>query len=296
MKELPDFTLPPVKELHYFDRKRKYPSPNKLAVTHLYKRLLNPEWTKQAIGSLINETKSRKFKNTGWLLNWYFSNYNDDWYLSLFDSYKGITGEITPDYSILNEANIKKMYDVAPNAKIIFLLRNPIQRAWSHYKFNKFVLDHADLNSKELDIQEIIYFINKDGQEKRSNYIQTLNRYTNFYPKEQILIGFFDSIKKNPENLLADIVDFIGGDSSNISNHCNLMTKNNASPTIEMPGEIEAYLKSRYYPMIKELSMTYGSYFDRWYNTLYSNNNEKKSNEVLKPSIALGKQKKISKS
>ena len=45
-------TLPPIKELHYFDRSVDYLSPNFLATTSLTSRLLNPIWTIKALKKL----------------------------------------------------------------------------------------------------------------------------------------------------------------------------------------------------------------------------------------------------
>ena len=53
----------------------------------------------------------------------------------------------------------------------------------------------------------------------------TLKKYSKFYPKDQILIGFYDVINDNPEKSLSDIVEFLGGNVSEISTNCNLTKK-----------------------------------------------------------------------
>ena len=289
LNELPEFSLPPIKEFHYFDRSREYPSPNKLSHTFLYRRLLDFGWTKKAVRSLFRAFRERDYKKVKWLANWHFSNYNDDWYLSLFNSLKGITGEVTPDYSILKEQDIEEMYSLIPNAKIIFLLRNPVERVWSHYRYDKYKLKHPDLDKQKIGLTEVKYFVNKDGVELRTNYFQTLERYKEFYSRDQVIIGFYDALKDNPVELLSAIVSYLGGDASKISTKCNLNTRNKVSRKVEMPSDVEDYLKEKYYPQVKVLSETYGSYFTKWYDDLYDGNKTEKMRKMLKPAFTLSK-------
>lgn len=287
LNELSEFSLPPIKEFHYFDRSREYPSPNKLSHTFLYRRLLDYSWTKESVKFLFRAIKKGNYKKAKWLANWYFSNYNDEWYLSLFDSLEGIKGEVTPDYSILNEQDIEKMYNLIPNVKIIFLLRNPVERAWSHYRYNKYELKHPDLDKQKIELNEVKYFVNKEGVELRTNYFQTLERYAKYYPHDQIIIGFYDALKNDPVELLSGIVSYLGGNAANITKECNLDTKNKVSRKVEMPSEVEDYLKEKYYPQVKILSETYGSYFTKWYDDLYDDSKSVKMGEMLKPTLSL---------
>jgi len=299
LRELPEFSLLPIKEVHYFDRSRKYPSPNTLSIQSLLSRLSKFDWTKKALLTTSDEIKNRDFERFKWMVKWYFSNYNDRWYLSLFETFKGITGEITPDYSMIHKTDIKNMHELLPDIKLIFLLRNPVERAWSHYKYNKFVFNSKSrllkfekksevYQNTNYDINEIFRFMNSDAQQLRSNYIQTIKKYSSVYPENQILIGFYDAISNNPEELLSEIVEFIGGDSTNILEYCKLEKKNNRSPQFDMPKEVEIFLKNKYKPIIRELSDLYGEYFTKWYDDMYNNKKKKGDSELLSPAIVLG--------
>jgi len=104
LNELPEFTLLPVKEVHYFDRNPRYYSPNTLSITNLSERIMDTKWKEEAITKL-NSFSEESFEHS-WYQKWYFSDYNDDWYISLFDNLKGIRGEITPAYSILDKSDV----------------------------------------------------------------------------------------------------------------------------------------------------------------------------------------------
>jgi len=270
LNKLPDFTLPIIKEFHYFDRDDKYPTPNKLGESNLIKRLLNWNWTKKSVLEIVKLVVMLNLHHARWMIKWYYSNYNDKWYVNLFHSLNGLKGEITPGYSMLEVDDIQRMYNIAPNAKLILILRNPVDRAWSHYCMSKQKTNDFLFNEKN---GEILKFINSEEQLKRSDYLSTLQNYSKVFPKDQILICFYDAIIDCPKKLLQDIVIFIGGDPANIEKYCDLEKKINPSKQVNCPIEILEYLKNKYYDQIKQLSDKYGGYFTVWFEKTYGKKN-----------------------
>ena len=55
------------------------------------------------------------------------------WYEAHFLS-SGLSGEITPAYSILPDQAVKAISEYLPESKIIFLVRNPLDRIWSQIR------------------------------------------------------------------------------------------------------------------------------------------------------------------
>ena len=49
-----------------------------------------------------------------------------------------------------------------------------------------------------------------DEQRKRSNYIEIINKYRNFFKDEDIYILFYDSILNEPEALIENIMSVFG--------------------------------------------------------------------------------------
>ncbi len=173
------------------------------------------------------------------------------------------------------------MHDLIPDVKIIFLLRNPIDRAWSHYKLCLKLYPEIAHEMKSIDY--IIEFLNRTTQELRSDYFRTISIYKMYFPANQIMIGFYDAIKDKPEHLLSNIVGFLDGDTSAISRECNLNAKDNVSPEVEMPIEVRQFLESKYMPMLKRLSENFGSYCTKWYDDAIRHNYKKRDNNIFKP-------------
>jgi hypothetical protein len=137
LRHHPEIWMPYRKELHYFDRSTSYPSPSHLSQpsplkrlfglsepSHRYRRIL----AKSAHDVLRQPSVSR----ASWYLNYLFGHYDDEWYASLFAQGAGkLKGEVTPAYAILKSEDVANIHSLMPDIKLIYLMRNPIERSWS---------------------------------------------------------------------------------------------------------------------------------------------------------------------
>ena len=267
LRKLPDFSLLPIKELHYFDRHPKYYSSTVLFEESIFKRVQVPSWWIMFRFHFLRTLKRESFSNSIWKLKYLFEKGNDKRYLSFFENQKGFKGEVTPSYSILEKEDIQKMYCLAPDAKLILLLRNPIYRAWSQFLHERRKM--KDYETKKINIEEAILFLNSRDRILRSDYERMLENYLSVYPKSQLIIGFFDAITNHPHDLMHSIVKFIGGNTNHISIFLDLELKFNVNKKIEIPDEVFDFLKSKYKEPIERLAMNYGGYFNVWLEEIY---------------------------
>lgn len=266
LSEHPDFKLPPFKELHYFDRDKRYPSPNTLCEDRVIKRFANPYWRRQFIhtcGSIV--LGQRSVSNVMWYLKYFFSKYDDQWYLSLFDHKAGICGEITPAYMLLTDTDVERIYELTPNIKTVFFLRDPLTRTWSSYRKN-FLRKGKSLP----DLSSIRTYLDGLGMSQRANYIDALNRYQTYSQPGRMLVGFLDAIEEQPLQTLQEVVSFLGGDISKVAENCSVHKASNASPSLDMPDEIKTQLCTKYRSLITELSDRFGGYCTRWMNRYFA--------------------------
>jgi len=287
LSKAPGFAIPPVKEFHYFDRDTKYPSPNKLSETKVKDRINNLAYLKKAARAIMSSLLKGKMKHVAFNFKWFFSDYSDEWYISIFAPFKGIKGEITPSYSMLTKEDISRMYAMAPNAKLVLMLRNPIDRAWSHFRHTKKRIKGFTLNN--IEESDIIAFMQSEGQELRSDYVRTINNFTSVFPKEQLLIGFFDAIIDAPEQLLEEVIQFI---SSNIESEeefkkswnvddSAIKKVVNKSIELDCPPAVLAIIREKYHDMSLDLANQYGGYFNKWYFENYGKHSENKDDRLF---------------
>lgn len=258
LEELPEFSLPPIKELHYFDRQRKYDSPHTLAHSNIFLKLINYWWLKNIRRRLIKSLTKGHKENTAWFLKYFFSSYDDNFYLELFENLEGIKGEVSPSYSLLEVEDIQKIHQLLPHVKLILLLRDPIDRAWSHYNY---VCPKKDI----LNLDRFKAFINSPKQEERSNYLKIIEKYHRIFPSNQLFIAYFDQIKENPKKLLEELVSYLGGDASMVAKHCQIETRNNVNKDkLKIPNSFLEVLKEKYQSLIMELAKSEAEYPKRW--------------------------------
>ena len=274
LNQIDQFDLPSQKELHYFSKSPRYQSPSHYSFSLLQKFVTKSKKFKRMLKK-IHYWKGKKFYLGTFHSKFKFAK-NDVEYLSNFNNLNGFTGEITPAYSLLDEKDIKHMHELLPGVKLIYILRNPIDRAWSDYKFTC----KKKLNkSSTLNPQEILRFMKSDGQTLRSNYLKTIDLYSKVFTNNQILICFYDAIINQPESLIKNILNHICGKNKISIKHINFSEKVNSGLKIDMPEEIHNYLKIVYHDQIKELSEKYGGYFNYWYEETYNENEVSKKND-----------------
>jgi hypothetical protein len=118
-----------------------------------------------------------------------------------------ISGDITPSYSVLEKDRIKLIKTLMPNLRLIFIMRNPIDRALSaaSMRFSKKM--KKDINS--VSDKDFIDFLSMPGVIKRGRYLQTLENFLTYFNKEQLHIEFYENIKNEPEKLIKRIFSHI---------------------------------------------------------------------------------------
>ncbi|MDZ7841064.1 MAG: sulfotransferase [Gammaproteobacteria bacterium] len=234
LRQLEGFWLPPKKELHYFDRHIKYPTPSYFHDARLSRRLLGREkchhsFRRSAGKRVFNDIRRYDVAGLRWSLRYYFSNVDDQWYQSLFPVRDDLVcGEITPGYQILSEPEIEHVARVAPHVKIIFMMRNPIYRTWSQIKKDR----SAYRSTADLDRALLAPTISM-----RNDYLGTIRRWGRVLPRSQLGIFYFDDIVNNPVRVLNEVSSFLRGEDASVKDCINRSI--NSSKTAEMPAPVK---------------------------------------------------------
>lgn len=128
-----------------------------------------------------------------------------------------LLAEASQSYMFMNQeliANAKKLYgDEAKNIKVVLVLRNPIDRAWSqywHFKKNyneplefEEAISEEVLKQRKEDNWNVFYQYLDFG-----NYSEQITILRTAFPKLKIYL--FDDLKAKPQSILDDICDFLG--------------------------------------------------------------------------------------
>jgi len=152
-----------------------------------------------------------------------------DWYLEQFPSISDsdqkkerITGEASP-YYIFHPLAPKRISDICPKVKLILILRNPVDRTYSHYQheirlgYESLTFEEAlEAEPKKLKGQEDI--ILNGGYSlahqhfsylARGIYVDQLKFWHKFFGKEQFLILKSEDFFSNHKKTLNKVFDFL---------------------------------------------------------------------------------------
>ena len=259
----PQIWLPPRKEIHYFDLLYE-DKPN------LLQRMQKPDWRRWVNRSVRHHLRNFVTDVSSgyllWDLRFLFSRTIDDnWYASLFESGVGkTTGDITPAYSTLDAKVVEHVHALIPHAKVIFLLRNPIDRAWSHavmsFEKRRPVFTSVKKRFDDLTDEDYIRHFNSQSAQLRGNYVRTLNIWRKHYPKKQFFVAFLEDIARRPEELLVELYTFLEVDPSLEYVPKFVRTKIHARGTYQIPARLGATLAKMYYGQIEQLIAMFSDY------------------------------------
>ncbi len=129
----------------------------------------------------------------------------DSWYLSFFDEARAenVKGEVCPAY-ICDDQAAAKIFSFNSNIKLIAVLRDPVERAFSQYLYYIQLGEYATKQTFEESLK-------KDQQMLlRGLYAQQLKRYYSLFPRENILVALLDDLKKDSKEFLIQIERFLG--------------------------------------------------------------------------------------
>lgn len=142
-------------------------------------------------------------------LHFFDRNYQNGiaWYEAFFrDRNEQAIGEATPAYLYFEQIP-ELIYRYMPGVRLIVLLRDPIERAYSHYWNIRAKAGKGDDN----------YAISFEDKLRRTPrlidegmYAQSLKRYLRLFRREQLLVLLYDDLKRDPKGLLRAVYDHVG--------------------------------------------------------------------------------------
>ena len=138
-------------------------------------------------------------------VEWYHTTYFSKW------AGQSAVGEFTPAYMYLEKVPERIYETLGSEIKLLFSLRNPVDRAYSQYlmyRRNGFESDDFETaNRKELAAARD----RSPGYITRGLYSEQIERYLHYFPRENMLfLSFEEDFIQNRKTTLGRIQDFLG--------------------------------------------------------------------------------------
>ncbi|MDX1578558.1 MAG: sulfotransferase domain-containing protein, partial [Gemmatimonadota bacterium] len=117
-------------------------------------------------------------------------------------------GELTPAYALLDRATIETVRRWMPEVRLLFIMRDPVERAWSQARHDYAVFlgrDAADAPEAELRA-----FFDRPGVRRRSDYAGCLEAWLDVFPRERLFPTFLEDVRSDPAGVLRSAFAFLG--------------------------------------------------------------------------------------
>jgi hypothetical protein len=203
----PDFWMPPVKELHYLNQSKRF-------LRFAQPLLEDAERNLRA----ANRRRAKKVErpltpdDIDWLKSriWLHGRPTDlDLYARLFNLRgERLSGDICPPYAILPGDEARAVRDRFPRARIVYLVRDPVDRFWSQYCM---ILRRHPVPEPEA-LATVQDFVARSTGQEHSAIADVVARWRKGADDPDFGLYFFDDLKADAAGLRRRIVTFLGGD------------------------------------------------------------------------------------
>jgi hypothetical protein len=130
-----------------------------------------------------------------------------EWYRHQFDDAQSDerAGEATPSY-MYREETIDRMAEAVPDARLIAILRDPVERAYSHYWMDR-IRGRADFSFET-------YLESDTRALEWGRYVEKLRHVCERFSRNQLLVVFYDDLRDRPRDLYRQVCAFLGVDDT----------------------------------------------------------------------------------
>lgn len=132
-----------------------------------------------------------------------------EWYRSRFDAAAPVRVDASPNYTAYPQFDgvPARMAQVVPRARLIYLVRDPIDRIAAHWVHNYSKGRHGGELGRTILNPKASYV-------DRSRYAMQLERFLPHYPREQVLVLDQAELRSDREGTLRSVFAFTGADPS----------------------------------------------------------------------------------
>lgn len=244
LKQHPSVWTPPfAKELHYFDAVH----------FEMKKNWILKSYTKINPNLFTKNSPDYDYYNA--ILDKNFA-FTDSWYKHIFSKAPddSTRGECTPLYSALSDDGISHLCKLAPKVKIIYIIRDPLDRMKSSIRMD---FQRGNVSTEE-DLKKLLkneLFI------KRGDYAKNIPRWEKHFNSEQILYFPFGDIRNTPSTVMQQVENHI--DVSSYSSYSSLTKPVHTTnkKIINFSAELTDQMQSICEPQIRFLIQHFGENF-----------------------------------
>ena len=197
------------------------------------------------------------------------AHYAATWFAAAGDA--RVAGEKSTDYLESDVAALRIARDL-PGVKLVFILREPVARAYSNYLWTR--MNGLETESfaaalhleaqRERDLPEPLKFVRPFSYFSRGLYADLLASYLNRFSREQILVLRFEDIEADPASLAVRLHRFLAVDGRPDDARGLGVINPSETDGATLEEGLRRELRARYEEPNRRLASLLGRGFDRW--------------------------------
>jgi hypothetical protein len=260
LKQHPEIHFSRAKEIHFLAH---YYGHSKILSSDKRQRR-----TKAALQRISRNTAITPEKRES-AINWYNAYTTEPvdfkWFESVTDSQIN-NAKYVADFSNLNcHLNAQDWHEIkrdhVDRLRVIYILRDPIMRIWSHYKFHLEFSNNALAEQPDQDFSYFKQIIGKPWFWRNSTYSQSIMELTCGLDSNELKIIYFEDMVESPDSTIEDIENFLQVKKFEYKGDFKT-AKNKSNPT-KLPPEWETYLCEKTKDEVQKLKEM-GWYHPKW--------------------------------
>lgn len=122
-----------------------------------------------------------------------------------------VRGEASASYAALDPDIIDEIVALNPAVKVMLMIRDPVDRAWSHAK--KDLSRNRQRKLSEVSKDELHAFFTDDYQLRCARYVENYDNWVARLQPGNMFVGVFDDVARRPEEMLREAMNFLGIDA-----------------------------------------------------------------------------------
>jgi len=267
LQQHPEVFTPDIKEIHYFDsiyidhHKNIHTSRIKRGQAHFNKlvRTYRYPWILQIRQWFLTGKKRNAERRMKLWIEQKGKAIDDTWYAAIFEkaSENELICDITPAYAALPNQGIEHIYRLNPKAKVLFIIREPVERAFSHAKM---IINKSDRPMTE---ENLLATATSDLVGSRNQYGAIIDSWQSVFPPSQFMISFFEYVINHPLDFLEKVCTF-NGISFSKSYFPKAHKAVYRSPDIQLSKAAIQALQEQYRPVILEMRKRFPEETRNW--------------------------------
>jgi len=172
-----------------------------------------------------------------------------------------VRGEATASYAALDPDVVREITALNPDIKVILMIRNPIDRAWSHAK--KDLARNRNRRLQDVSDEEFRAFFTDPYQRQCGRYVDNYDNWAAHLKDGHLFGGVFDDIASQPEALLLRVMSFLGVTSDRRYIDQRVSEAVNPTATSEVPEKYRSFLKQLFRDDLEKLQSRFGLGWDK---------------------------------